>query len=60
MKELGKQFYLYMAVQEVINDLDKEVVVQLIQGTYNDRSNMLKEFGDMFFMMKKIGLTKNL
>jgi non-heme chloroperoxidase len=29
--------------------LDKETVLQLIQGTYNDRPKMLQGFGDMFF-----------
>jgi non-heme chloroperoxidase len=29
--------------------LDRETVIQLIKGTYNDRPKMLKEFGDMFF-----------
>lgn len=29
--------------------LDKETVVQLIQGTYNDRPKMLQGFGEMFF-----------
>jgi len=29
--------------------LDKETVVQLIQGTYTDRPNMLQGFGDIFF-----------
>ncbi len=29
--------------------LDKEAVVQLIQGTYTDRPKMLRDFGDMFF-----------
>ncbi|MEY7998630.1 alpha/beta fold hydrolase [Clostridium sp. Mt-5] len=29
--------------------LDKETVLQLIQGTYNDRPEMLRGFGDMFF-----------
>ena len=29
--------------------LDKETVVQLIEGTYNDRPKMLQGFGDIFF-----------
>lgn len=29
--------------------LDKEVVLQIIQGTYNDRPKMLQDFGDTFF-----------
>ncbi len=29
--------------------LDKETVLQLIDGTYTDRPNMLRGFGDMFF-----------
>lgn len=29
--------------------LDKETVVQLIEGTYNDRPQMLQDFGDTFF-----------
>lgn len=29
--------------------LDKETVLQLIEGTYNDRPKMLKNFGDIFF-----------
>ncbi|MFL0198452.1 alpha/beta fold hydrolase [Clostridium sp. WILCCON 0269] len=29
--------------------LDKETVLQLIQGTYDDRPKMLQGFGDMFF-----------
>lgn len=29
--------------------LPKEEVTKLIQGAYNDRPNMLREFGDMFF-----------
>ncbi|OPJ60163.1 alpha/beta fold hydrolase [Clostridium chromiireducens] len=29
--------------------LDKETVEQIIKGTYNDRPNMLRGFGDMFF-----------
>lgn len=29
--------------------LKKETVLQLIQGTYEDRPNMLRGFGDMFF-----------
>ncbi|HBM80337.1 MAG TPA: alpha/beta hydrolase, partial [Clostridiaceae bacterium] len=29
--------------------LDKETVLQIIQGTYADRPKMLRDFGDMFF-----------
>lgn len=29
--------------------LDKEIVLQIIEGTYNDRPQMLRSFGDMFF-----------
>lgn len=29
--------------------LDKEVVLSIIRGTYDDRPKMLREFGDMFF-----------
>lgn len=29
--------------------LDKETVLQIIQGTYTDRPKMLKDFGDIFF-----------
>lgn len=29
--------------------LDKETVLQIIQGTYTDRPNMLRGFGDIFF-----------
>lgn len=29
--------------------IDQERVVQIINGTYNDRPQMLREFGDMFF-----------
>ena len=29
--------------------LDKEIVEQIIEDTYNDRPQMLKNFGDMFF-----------
>lgn len=29
--------------------LDKEIVLQIIEGTYNDRPQMLRNFGDMFF-----------
>jgi non-heme chloroperoxidase len=29
--------------------LDKETVIQLIEGTYKDRPKMLKDFGDIFF-----------
>jgi non-heme chloroperoxidase len=29
--------------------LDKETVVQLIEGTYKDRPKMLQDFGDIFF-----------
>ncbi len=29
--------------------LDKEAVLQIIDGTYADRPNMLRNFGDMFF-----------
>lgn len=29
--------------------LDKDIVVQLIEGTYTDRPKMLKGFGDIFF-----------
>ncbi|EPR11467.1 alpha/beta fold hydrolase [Ruminiclostridium papyrosolvens] len=29
--------------------LDKEVVLQIIHGTYNDRPKMLRDFGDTFF-----------
>lgn len=29
--------------------LDKEAVLQIIQGTYNDRPKMLRDFGDIFF-----------
>lgn len=29
--------------------LDKEVALQIIQGTYTDRPKMLRDFGDMFF-----------
>lgn len=29
--------------------LDKETVIQLIEGTYRDRPQMLRNFGDMFF-----------
>jgi non-heme chloroperoxidase len=29
--------------------IDKETVLQIIQGTYNDRPKMLRDFGDIFF-----------
>lgn len=29
--------------------IDQEIVLQIINGTYRDRPQMLKEFGDMFF-----------
>lgn len=29
--------------------LDKEIVLQLIKGTYSDRPKMLRDFGDIFF-----------
>ena len=29
--------------------LEKETVLQIIEGTYNDRPKMLRDFGDMFF-----------
>ncbi|MDZ7543545.1 alpha/beta hydrolase, partial [Clostridium perfringens] len=29
--------------------LDKETVLQLIEGTYTDRPKMLRDFGDIFF-----------
>lgn len=32
--------------------LSKESVKEIIKGTYNDRPNMLKDFGNMFFFQK--------
>jgi non-heme chloroperoxidase len=29
--------------------IDKETVLQIIEGTYNDRPKMLRDFGDIFF-----------
>lgn len=29
--------------------LDKDIVTKIIQGTYNDRPQMLRDFGDIFF-----------
>ncbi len=29
--------------------IDREAVLNIIKGTYNDRPNMLRDFGDMFF-----------
>ena len=32
--------------------IDEEMVLQIIQGTYNDRPKMLKDFGDIFFYQR--------
>lgn len=32
--------------------IDKETVIQIIQGTYNDRPKMLRDFGDIFFYQR--------
>lgn len=32
--------------------IDKETVLQIIQGTYNDRPKMLRDFGDIFFYQR--------
>ncbi len=32
--------------------LDQEAVLQIIQGTYNDRPKMLRDFGDIFFYQR--------
>ncbi|QNU65756.1 alpha/beta hydrolase [Ruminiclostridium herbifermentans] len=32
--------------------IDKEIVLKIIQGTYNDRPKMLQDFGDIFFYQR--------
>lgn len=35
--------------------IDKDVVLQIIKGTYNDRPKMLQDFGDIFFYQRITG-----
>ena len=38
--------------------ISREVVEEIIEGTYSDRPKMLKNFGDMFFY-KKVSKLRN-
>ena len=35
--------------------IEKDVVLQIIKGTYNDRPKMLQDFGDIFFYQRITG-----